>query len=63
VPRLRVLTTCPGTDWVPGQVVDATAEQAQRYLAACGVELVREQRIELADAWITPNEARKREKG
>lgn len=63
MPRLRVLTTCPGTDWVPGQVVDATAEDAQRYLAERGVELVRNQPIELAATWLTPNEVRRLEKG
>jgi hypothetical protein len=48
VPRLRVLTTCPGTDWLPGQVVDATAEQAQQLLAEQRVELVRSRPIEQA---------------
>lgn len=48
MPRLRVLTTCPGTDWVPGQVVQATAEQAQQLLAERRVELVRERPMERA---------------
>lgn len=25
---LRVLATCPGTGWTPGQVVEVTAEEA-----------------------------------
>lgn len=54
MPRLRVLAACPGTDWLPGQVVDATAQQAQRYLTERCAELVRERPIERAEAsWRT----------
>lgn len=54
MPRLRVIATCPGTDWVPGQVVDATAAQAQAALREGGAELVRDTPIERADPrWRT----------
>jgi hypothetical protein len=54
MPRLRVLTTCPGTDWFPGQVLDATAEQTQRLLRERRAELVRDTPIERADErWRT----------
>ena len=53
MPRLRVLTTCPGTDWVPGQVVDATAEQAQQVVREGRAEMVRERPMERADErWL-----------
>jgi hypothetical protein len=49
VPRLRVLTTCPGEPaWLPGQVVDATPEQAARYLAERRAEVVRDRPMERA---------------
>ncbi|MGZ4617173.1 MAG: hypothetical protein ACXV3F_00285 [Frankiaceae bacterium] len=50
MPRLRVVTACPEhPEWVPGQVVDASAEQAQQLLAEGRAELVREQSIERAE--------------
>lgn len=53
MPRLRVLTTCPGEKWTPGQVVDAPPEQAQQLLREGRAELVRFRNIERAteDRW------------
>jgi hypothetical protein len=53
---LRVITVCPGTDWVPGQTVDATAEQANEW--ADGVHAVVVRSLPVENAADTEREER-----
>lgn len=46
MPLLRVLTTCPGTDWEPGRVVEATVEQANAWADGTHAVVVRDESVE-----------------
>jgi hypothetical protein len=45
---LHVHKACPGTDWVPGQVVEATVEQANAWCDGVHASVVREPPVEKA---------------
>jgi hypothetical protein len=46
---LRIHMACPGTGWVPGQVVDATVEQAREWSDGAHASPVRGMALEQAD--------------
>lgn len=43
---LHVLAVCPGTGWVPGQTVQATAEQANTWADGVHAVAVRAEQLE-----------------
>jgi hypothetical protein len=45
---LRVVAVCPGTGWVPGQTVDASPDEANRWADGVHAVVVRDEQMERA---------------